>query len=526
TPAFESSLIRRESSYSTIVFDLNAGVSDPSKRVNHFRVSWTFDNLEWFETEKIAQDLLKQSYLRSPSNSRLLMALSNHLINYSKTSINEALAYATAAVASRPDDPSVLEKYVDLSLKQELSGDSDLFQRAAAMAERHGRLSGKSNAIDQMFNSYTRWARKSFRARRFDEAVAFYKTSQELQPDRFAAHIDLGMSHLRENQLNEAELAFDAGIQSAPNDAEGYTAMSSLRVQQGRYEDAETLLKKAIELEPNVSDHLRQLANCYAARENWEQCLTTYRAFMATGGSKVIGTRAMAWLLSDLGRDEEALNQFRKLVELEPSYPNRFSLALCIMQVEGKEMMWEQCDRWVDNDGDEQLLSTASALSRNALVGWYLHDLPILKETEDASRRRPPRHRLYSLTNLRAVVDWVLERDDTQRKDLLVSAAVWLEMNEFEKAIEDAERYDNAKKANFMMLNPLISNAIRASALHRLDQTEEAIAHCKKFLDSPTTIGGNFQEAINSWFREHPAMVELKEILDAREEAANSPDEE
>lgn len=69
--------------------------------------------------------------------------------------------------------------------------------------------------------------------------------------ERAQAHVDLGMTYLRENQLDTAEQEFTDAIANNPNSGAAYHAMGLLMSKRGNKQRASEYLAKAVSIDPD-----------------------------------------------------------------------------------------------------------------------------------------------------------------------------------------------------------------------------------------------------------------------------------
>ena len=91
----------------------------------------------------------------------------------------------------------------------------------------------------------------------FEQAAALARRSIELYPNSPLGYIDLAYVNLNTGCMEEAAENAEMAISVAPIDAEGYRVKAIAFSERGDYADAETLFEKAISLDPENPDILR-----------------------------------------------------------------------------------------------------------------------------------------------------------------------------------------------------------------------------------------------------------------------------
>jgi eukaryotic-like serine/threonine-protein kinase len=150
--------------------------------------------------------------------------------------------------ASPTNDPRNLMQATDL-LNQAVAHDPSFFRAYCQLAQAHGRI--YAAGYDQT-------------PARLTLAEAAVQTASRLRPDAGETHL------ARAENLYEGYLDYDGPLaelelarQSLPNDARVYQLMGQIQSRQGRVNESERNLERAVELDPRDSQTLRQIAISY-----------------------------------------------------------------------------------------------------------------------------------------------------------------------------------------------------------------------------------------------------------------------
>lgn len=99
----------------------------------------------------------------------------------------------------------------------------------------------------------------------YDEAIASYQNSLDLDTNQPGAQTKLGQTYVLIGQTNQAAAAFQTAITLDPNDADAHLGLAMLRQKEGSDAEAIVQFRKVVELDTNVVIALNNLAWLLAA---------------------------------------------------------------------------------------------------------------------------------------------------------------------------------------------------------------------------------------------------------------------
>ncbi len=154
---------------------------------------------------------------------------------------------------------------------------------------------------------------------RRDEANAIYTHLIEVDSANAREYYrNIGQSHLKVMDLDEATAAAKQAVAHSPRDPEGYQLLAKIAKQVGNYETAIGSLKNAIRLRPEATDIRAEIAKIYKLSGNPRQAIEQYwRCWDLSDsvGGKLAFVKSLTDAYYDLGRRgefEEKLKQMSK----------------------------------------------------------------------------------------------------------------------------------------------------------------------------------------------------------------------
>jgi TolB-like protein/Flp pilus assembly protein TadD len=106
---------------------------------------------------------------------------------------------------------------------------------------------------------------------RREKARSLAERAIQLQPDLPEAHLALGFSHYYiDNNFEAAAREFEIAQRGLPNDSEVYLALGAIQRRQGKWDQSNASLEKAVALNPKSIWAMQNLAINYEMQRNWE----------------------------------------------------------------------------------------------------------------------------------------------------------------------------------------------------------------------------------------------------------------
>lgn len=313
----------------------------------------------------------------------------------------------------------------------------------------------------------------------------------EWKPDPDVAR---GLAALKRKDLPVAEDAFSKRLKAAPNDPDALGGLGVVRQQQDKLEEAEFLLskaiaqprgrnwkkaldevrywrllessrrapgnealalaQKAISMQPNNPEGLRQLAEIHLVAGNFKQAEADYRQVLKLQPENGAAQRGLIDTLIQAGRSEEALS----LIDTLP--PERRGAIGNLGELRANQAL--QRARIAEASGDQ-------AAARQALEQALQHD-PINAWARFALARIYLQ--LGAVTEARSLIDGLLVSNPDDPQALYVRALLSAEMGEWKKADEALGRVPvSARTAD---MQRLASDATFQLQLQQINQLSAA----------------------------------------------------
>jgi len=257
-----------------------------------------------------AIELLKRTHDKHPDNFWVneYLALFLQLVQPPQTA--EALRYATAALALRPESPGVR---VNLGIALQ---DLNRYDEAIAQFREAARLRPDyATAYNQLGSVLDDQGK-------LDEAVAMYRRALEIAPNDALTYHNLGYTLARQNKIDESSSAYREAIRLNPRNPMTHNNLGGQLFDQGKLEEAAVEFRAALQLDDQLAMAHHNLGRLLAEREQWDEAVTHYRKAVAANPDCAETYNLLGIALAESGHLDEAASIWAKAIELEPDNVN------------------------------------------------------------------------------------------------------------------------------------------------------------------------------------------------------------
>ena len=155
------------------------------------------------------------------------------------------------------------------------------------------------------------------RQKRWDEATPLLQEAIRLSPHYADAWQALGSVRIDEGRLDEAIALFQSEVKADPNDAQAHRDLGATLCQAKRWPEAAVEFAEAIRLRPGYAAAHRGLGLALVHEQRPDEAMSEYLAALRLQ-PEAHDHSAVAELLIQKGRLDEALNQLREAMAMEP----------------------------------------------------------------------------------------------------------------------------------------------------------------------------------------------------------------
>jgi len=154
----------------------------------------------------------------------------------------------------------------------------------------------------------------------YENAIAMYKKSIELNPVDEKAHNNLGNVYRNIGLYGEAMEKYDEALKINPYLVEAYNNLGILYVNRGLYDEAIKEYMLAIEINPNLAGVRNNLGNTYRKKGLYDKALKEYKEAINLDRSFAQAYNNLGVTLAEMGDLRGSLEQFEKALAVNPNY--------------------------------------------------------------------------------------------------------------------------------------------------------------------------------------------------------------
>jgi len=238
--------------------------------------------------------------------------------------VKEAETVMRQAVASFPNSRDI--RYA-LAVHYAKAG---MIESAANTFEEATQLQGLADPgadREQLSAIYESLARMRKFLGQTDQALAAYETSLKLNPNNLESHLGLADFYFRQGLTQDALGEYRQAVSVSPESARAYRELAEVELSLNHFPESIAAAKRAFELDPSErkSRYIEAIASMRGGRleegklllEQYEQLETEALAAQKHQREILELNRRAAVTLAE-GRNDEAINLFRKALEAEP----------------------------------------------------------------------------------------------------------------------------------------------------------------------------------------------------------------
>lgn len=172
---------------------------------------------------------------------------------------------------------------------------------------------------DNSSYSYYRKGNIMLSVERFDAAVEAFKRAVELDPEDLDYYHSLSYAYSKTGQLEHSLEYANRAILLDKSSAYSYFRKAWALQEMSKYEDAIAAYEKCIECEATFVDAYANISFCYSKLKDFNKSILYANKAIMVNKDYAYSHYRKAWALHNLGKFDEALDDYFEAIELDPT---------------------------------------------------------------------------------------------------------------------------------------------------------------------------------------------------------------
>ena len=155
-------------------------------------------------------------------------------------------------------------------------------------------------------------------ARRWEEAVGYYRAALALRPEASAVHVNLGHALTDLRRFDDAIVHYQEAVRLDPEFALAHNDLGAVLIEKGRLDEALKHCEQAVRLDPAFSKARYNLGLALCNKGRLEEAIVHYQQAVRLDPKNALAYFSLGNVLGDMGRLDEASHSFQQALELLP----------------------------------------------------------------------------------------------------------------------------------------------------------------------------------------------------------------
>jgi serine/threonine-protein kinase len=163
-------------------------------------------------------------------------------------------------------------------------------------------------------------ARTLYDARRWDEAVGYYRAALALRPEAAAVHHAVGTTLHDKGQLDEAIVYYQRALRLDPEYAFSHNNLGNALQDKGQLDEAIAHYQRALRLYPEFAYAHNGLGNALRAKSQLDEAIAHYQHALRLDPKFAYAHNGLGLALFNKGQQDEAIAHYQHALRLDPEY--------------------------------------------------------------------------------------------------------------------------------------------------------------------------------------------------------------
>jgi len=362
------------------------------------------------------------------------------------------------------------------------------------------------------------------------KAIAAYMRGLKIDQNHPILNLNIAKSYEKSGNLKNAINAYEAALRAKPGMLEAVESYSNLLIRENKMKEAYDVVNNAVRLNPNNVEMRVKLGNVYERQSIWDKAEDEYEAALERSDDYIPAMFGLADSQENQGKFEDAVRTMRRAEELNPEdVPTLQKAAHVLMSANYLPAAFDKLNRLVTKDKDnletlnlmgQYYICTGEENSRDETFNRIAAINPLYyKHYSEGGKRYK---NMGDATNAHLLLKKALEKNPQDTGVLLVLAAVYESLKQYDVALAMYQKADNIDGSNVFTkkaINRLQNNSGMAEEVEEVPDIQ--LPEIDLSDNAPQT-----PEETDKEFESNGLEVDLNEDLDESVVQAEEPLEE
>ncbi len=156
-------------------------------------------------------------------------------------------------------------------------------------------------------------------ARRYQEAIDYFKKAIRLKPDDVASYYNLGATYREMQLFDQAAYYFERYLRFAPSDPEGYNEIGLIYLKKNKMDEAILYFKKGLGINPKAATIHANLGDVYLQTGKLDEAISEYKKALSLNFHPTTLYFNLAVAYQKKGMVNEAIDELQMAIRLDPN---------------------------------------------------------------------------------------------------------------------------------------------------------------------------------------------------------------
>ncbi len=170
---------------------------------------------------------------------------------------------------------------------------------------------------------------------KYDEAIAEFRQAVDSAEDLSIARINIARAYYKKKDYRAAVEAIQEHLKRQPKSKDAENLLANIAMDQGKLQEAEGHLRRALEYEPNYTDARNTLGILFDRQGRQDEAIREFQKVVAVDKDYAEAYNNIGVIYKNRGRVEEAIAVFKRAIQADAEFAGSYSNLALIYEDKG-----------------------------------------------------------------------------------------------------------------------------------------------------------------------------------------------